>query len=322
MSERDRREIAPGGGGTWPKGTWAQALFSLGIMVILAWTVAFFNVPNPNIILFTGLSLFTALYGYGAGGVCAIVILFYSMFFFSTDHSFLRYTPLNLQKMMVIVLGVALNISFIGRLNQQNREANRRLEEANRLLRSDNLTLEEASVTDTLTGVRNRFAIRRDYPRFENHDVHVMMMDIDDFKRINDTFGHPVGDYIMKKIGLILSDAFGAACCYRYGGDEFLILCPDADAAAFPARIEGVLRACAAIALEDKSLSVHMSAGYVYGRCRLSSDLRLMIHQADHNLYEAKRLGKNRSMGAPYDRDFALTLDHRTENGERHDDIY
>ena len=320
MTERERPGAVPAGGPR-PRSEAARVLVSLGVMILMALVVYFFNVPNPNMILITGLSAFTALYGYPSGIACGAVIVLYSMFFFSTDHSFLSYTPLNLQKMAVILVGVALNTSFIGHLHRQNREANRRLEEANSLLRSDNLTLEEASITDTLTGLRNRFAIRRDYSRFDNRDVHVMMMDIDDFKHINDTYGHPVGDYILRKMGQIVINAFGGEHCYRYGGDEFLIISPDADPDAFAAQVERALRESASISLNDKLLSVHMSAGFVHGRCELSYDLRLMMHQADYNLYEAKRQGKDRYMGAPYDRDFAQTLERRAETGTGQTDM-
>ena len=127
------------------------------------------------------------------------------MFFFSDNHNWITFSPLNLQKMSVIVLGAIACTLLIGNLKRQQTNANHRLAEINRYLRDDNQSLEEASLTDALTGVRNRFGLRRDYNQFESRYVHVMMMDLDNFKRINDTYGHAVGDFILRKVGQPLS---------------------------------------------------------------------------------------------------------------------
>ena len=61
-------------------------------------------------------------------------------------------------------------------------------------LQEDNLSLEAAIIRDSLTGVKNRFALRRDYDKYFEKDVHLMMIDIDDFKKVNDNYGHSVRD--------------------------------------------------------------------------------------------------------------------------------
>ena len=98
---------------------------ALSLLVMLALTVAVraFKIPNPNMILITGLSVFTSLYGYGAGMVCGGVMLLYSMYFFSENHSLFVYSALNLQKMATILLGVVLNILFIGHLHKAHTDA-------------------------------------------------------------------------------------------------------------------------------------------------------------------------------------------------------
>lgn len=283
-------------------------LIALSVMLLMVLAVFLFNVPNPNMLLITGLAVFTSLYGYGAGIVCSVVMILYSMYFFSTDNSFISYTAVNLQKMAVIVIGVVLNTLFIGNLKHQHSEANRKLRELNRMLEKDNETLEAASMSDDLTGTRNRFALRRDYARFMNRHVHVMMLDIDDFKGVNDRFGHSVGDYILKKLSQALVDSFGGEGCYRYGGDEFLVVLADVPEEDFVAKLEALKGRVHAINLKDAQLPVHFSAGYVRGECELSYDLRLMMHQADTNLYEAKRLGKDRYVGSPFSRALAEAL--------------
>ena len=78
-----------------------------------------FHIPNPNILLFVVLSAVLVKYGYAAGIVSGLIAFLYSAFFFSTDHSFFLYTSLNLQKLIVIGLGIAANILLIGRLQWQ-----------------------------------------------------------------------------------------------------------------------------------------------------------------------------------------------------------
>ena len=291
---------------------------ALAVMLAMVAVVFLFNVPNPNMLLIAGLAVFTSIWGFPSGIVCAVVMIAYSMYFFSTDHSFVRYTSVNLQKIGVIVLGVALNTAFIGNLKHRHSEATRKLRQMNQALTRDNRNLEAASITDALTGLRNRFALRRDYSRFENRDVHVMMMDLDDFKAINDQFGHPVGDYILKKLGGALADSFGDEWCYRYGGDEFLVVLPDVEEGAFLGKLETMKRRVQQIDMDEKRLPVHFSAGYVHGVCELSYDLRLMMHQADSNLYDAKQLGKDCYVGRTFSRVFAEALPEEADGfGEK-----
>ena len=112
MSEQEtEKPVAPN-----PRGRKAfrEMALSLGVMLALTLFVRDFKIPNPNMILITGLSVFTSLYGYHAGIVCGAVMPLYSMYFFSENHSFFAYDALNAQKMATILLGVALNVLFIG----------------------------------------------------------------------------------------------------------------------------------------------------------------------------------------------------------------
>ncbi|MBQ9618171.1 MAG: diguanylate cyclase, partial [Oscillibacter sp.] len=223
-----------------PAAYWRHLALSLGVMLALTLFVRDFQIPNPNMILITGLAVFTSLYGYGAGIACGAVMVLYSMYFFSTGHNFVTYDALNLKKMAVITLGVVLNVLFIGHLKKVHTDAERQLIELNAVLKSDNLTLEQVSALDGLTGTRNRYAFRRDYLKYEGRNIHVMMFDLDNFKGTNDTYGHAVGDFVLKSTGRFLREAFGDAHCYRYGGDEFVVICPDRPEAAFVADLEGV----------------------------------------------------------------------------------
>lgn len=283
-------------------------LIALGVMLALVLVVALFNVPNPNLLLLTALAVLTSLYGIVAGAACGVVMLVYSVYLYSADHSFFRYTALDLQNLGVVVMAVALNILFIGNLRRRQGEALSRLSALNQALAQDGRKPEAASVTDDLTGARNRFALRRDYARFENKVVHVMMLDIDAFKAINERFGRAAGDHVLRMIGRELSDVFGAQYCYRYGGDEFLVIVPDVPEGEFLSKLEALKSRVREVEVEGNRMPVHFSAGYVYGVCELSYDLRLMMHQADSNLYDAKSLGKDCSIGRAFSRAFAEAL--------------
>ena len=191
------------------------------------------------------------------------------------------------------------------------------LHRLNDQLKEDNLTLEAATIRDSLTGVKNRFALRRDYDSYDEQNIHIMMIDIDDFKNFNDTYGHSVGDFILKKMGDALLDQFGAEHSYRYGGDEFLVIYPDMEEPEFRAALDKVGEQLQEIYLEENRMEVHFSAGYVYGETLLQDDLRLMLRQADELLYKAKGTGKNNYIGEEYEREYALSIQKKEEEAFR-----
>ncbi len=286
---------------------WQKVVFSVLVMIVLCLVVYTFQVPNPNMILITGLVVFTALFGGPSGAAAGVIMVVYSMFFFSTDHSFFSYTAVNLQKLVIILLGVLLNGFFVGRLKQQHDELVDDLLETNGLLEESNRVLKDASMEDSLTGLRNRFALRRDYNLYEDKSLHVMMMDLDNFKFLNDTFGHAAGDQVLHQVGKLLRNGFGADHCYRYGGDEFLIIVDSMDEIEFNRRGNVLIKSVEEMQVGNQDLPVTLSGGYVFGNSENGEDLRQMIHQADLRLYEGKNQGKNRITGGKYHRGVAAS---------------
>ena len=213
---------------------------------------------------------------------------------------------------------VAVLSHTFGQLIEHQKEYINELNDLNQKLKDDNLTLEAATIRDSLTGVKNRFALRRDYDGYTEQEIHIMMLDIDDFKKVNDNYGHSVGDYLLKKTGDTLIDIFGAEHSYRYGGDEFMVIYPDIQESDFTKLVSDMGSRLEEIYLEDKKLPVHFSAGYVYGKILLHDDLRLMIRQADELLYKAKGSGKSTFFGESYDRDSAMNIKKKAEEAFRH----
>ena len=90
-----------------------KIIITILIMAALILLVYFCNIPNPNMILIAGLVLCSALFGYGGGIVAAVIMLGYTLFFFSTDYSFIYFTPQNMQKVFVSVIGIVADMLFV-----------------------------------------------------------------------------------------------------------------------------------------------------------------------------------------------------------------
>ncbi|MDQ3184894.1 MAG: diguanylate cyclase [Pseudomonadota bacterium] len=155
---------------------------------------------------------------------------------------------------------------------------------------------------DRLTGVWNRAAImdclERELERAARHgtSVGVVLVDLDHFKRVNDTHGHPTGDAVLQeaarrmRLALRPYDKIG-----RYGGEEFLITAPGctwSDAMALAERVRGSIGASP---VHSQAIEIHMTAslGVTIGGDR-AEDAGTLIAAADEALYQAKNAGRDR----------------------------
>ncbi|MFQ5328617.1 MAG: GGDEF domain-containing protein [Thermodesulfobacteriota bacterium] len=163
--------------------------------------------------------------------------------------------------------------------------------------------LSELSMTDGLTGLYNRryFNVQigvefKRAIRFEQA-LSLIMFDVDHFKKINDTYGHPFGDLVLKRIGEALNlNVRASDIAVRYGGEEFAVLLLNAgiEQAFYMANKIRRVIAAAEFALHDQQVKVTISAGVA--SFSLGTDLSSMdlIEAADKYLYIAKSLGRNR----------------------------
>jgi diguanylate cyclase (GGDEF)-like protein len=175
--------------------------------------------------------------------------------------------------------------------------------------RTMNRQLKKDSLIDALTGLRNRRALRSDYEAYNGKELIVMMADIDNFKSYNDKFGHQAGDSALKMISEIMDQSFAKAGCYRYGGDEFLIVADGVTQDQFETAMASMRTKLADSLNVQHREPFTCSTGYVYGVCKSNEDLREMIHQADGQLYESKSVpGKNRSSCSPYVRGLDVSM--------------
>jgi len=178
-------------------------------------------------------------------------------------------------------------------------------------MRNDNLALiasqnrktqfEHQAYVDALTGIYNRHWMGNAFPRAlqrcarDKLPFAFMVVDIDHFKRVNDTYGHLVGDLALKIVARCLAENLRPHdLLVRYGGEEFAVLLPDADleeAKAIAERLRAMI-ADTQICCEGIFLQVTISIGITPSRNE--ETLENLIREADHALYRAKGLGRNR----------------------------
>ena len=262
-----------------------KIIITTGIMFALILLVYYCNIPNPNMILIAGLVLCSALFGFGGGIVAAVIMLGYTLFFFSTDYSFTQFTPENMQKVIVSLIGIVVDMLLVCSLKQTEIKEFNKIDALTKELHRENEILQYMSMTDALTGIRNRMALRRDYDSYQDHEVTVMMLDINDFKQKNDTYGHDEGDRVLVETGKLLSETFGEDHCYRYGGDEFLVIVPDVSETEFSEKLES-MRQKGSVLMGDSKVS--FAAGYVHELLKDPDMLRELISKADERMYEEK----------------------------------
>jgi diguanylate cyclase (GGDEF)-like protein len=222
------------------------------------------------------------------------------MYFFSTNHSFFSYTAINLQKILTIVISVIINTTIVAVLRYRWKTAQNELLNLNGQLIEHNQKLQSQSQTDPLTGLYNRHALRANYDNYIGNLLTVAYLDVDNFKQINDSFGHEAGDNVLREISSSIKETFTNTHAYRYGGDEFLLIRNDTDVDLFESQMHMMRNRLHELGGKTDIAKIDFSVGYVFGAAETAEDLRSMFERADELLYEAKRRGKKNSMGEPY----------------------
>ena len=124
----------------------------------------------------------------------------------------------------------------------------------------------------------------------------VLMLDVDHFKNVNDTWGHDAGDLVLRELASLLRAHFrGDDIACRYGGEEFVLVMPDTgpeDAAALCDRLRAGIEAVTWPRHPERRVTV--SVGVAGSHAAPEVTVEAFIEQADANLYTAKRVGRNR----------------------------
>ncbi|NLN63658.1 MAG: diguanylate cyclase [Myxococcales bacterium] len=171
-------------------------------------------------------------------------------------------------------------------------------------LRKANKDLRHQAQTDPLTGLLNRrhghTLLCREMSRVErgNQDLSIIMADIDHFKNINDTHGHPAGDAVLLEIARRLTQSFRPHdLVVRWGGEEFLIICPHtsfAQSLPLAQRIHHAIRDVPIDLPSGLAIRVTISMGLAHTSTLRGLSAEGLLAQADDALYAAKRDGRDR----------------------------
>ena len=169
-------------------------------------------------------------------------------------------------------------------------------------LRESEKRYKELSITDGLTKLYNSrhfyTSLQLEMERANRYQrsLALLMIDIDDFKKFNDTYGHLAGDKVLARTGTVIRNALREADSgYRYGGEEFVLILPET---AGP----GAVRVAERIRKELASMSIsplantrcHITASMGISELQVKDTLSEFVRRADKNLYAAKTEGKNR----------------------------
>ena len=177
----------------------------------------------------------------------------------------------------------------------------------NKILSENNKQLEHLSKLDALTGLANRRffdeSLRKELKRSsrEKTSLSLILLDIDDFKKYNDTYGHLVGDECLKQIADVLQEAVDRShdMVARFGGEEFAVIIPSADLKGGQIVAEKLRRSVEQLNFTSSEKSAALPMSISLGVSFFHPDQNnvtpeTLIALADKALYKAKEEGKNR----------------------------
>lgn len=189
-------------------------------------------------------------------------------------------------------------------LEEQVALRTRELEEANSELNEKNARLKEMVRRDGLTDLYNHTAMleiirqKVDETKRYNHPLSLIMLDIDFFKKVNDSYGHQFGDHVLRLIAQTMLGAIRTVdFAGRFGGEEFILLLPNTTRKGAVVTAEKIRRKIARLEWEHKECRITISAGVT----RFFEDTtESLIARADKLLYMAKENGRNRVVSLSY----------------------
>jgi len=213
--------------------------------------------------------------------------------------------PINQRLLMARIRPGVRVIRLQERLQGEVREK----EEANAHLAIEKRRFKIASMTDSLTELPNRrYAMRRLEKEWATSQrsglpLSVILLDIDHFKRVNDTYGHDVGDQVLCSTARSVHRVLRTSdTCTRMGGEEFLVICPGTPlqgALQLAERIRGAVEANHIPVASFTQGNVTISLGIGCNSSPGVDSIDALLKQADEGVYQAKRLGRNRVASAP-----------------------
>jgi diguanylate cyclase (GGDEF)-like protein len=162
-------------------------------------------------------------------------------------------------------------------------------------------TLEHAALTDGLTGMQNRRyfddALKEYLGEFRRvgKPIGLMILDLDHFKQVNDTHGHDVGDEVLRAVANCLKDLTRYHdVVARLGGEEFAVVTPNMDAELLARFAERIRKAIAGMSIQSGNVRLKVTTSVGLAVWDRKESAEEFYRRADRQLYDAKRMGRNR----------------------------
>lgn len=240
--------------------------------------------------------------------------------------------PLSVEEIRTAVSKVVSETKSIATKNQQLQEQLEKSSAQMNVMKEDLSRVQKETLTDTLTGVGNRKHLSNELKRLvleseeQKSALSVLMIDIDHFKKFNDTHGHLVGDQVLKLVARTLMENLkGKDCVARYGGEEFVIVLPQtklmdaqrvADALRTSVSQKKIIRRDTHATIGQVTVSIGVAQYHPH------EQLSHFLKRADAGMYMAKSAGRNRVVVQDLDSiTMAKLMDGKAKDADRFDDL-
>lgn len=207
------------------------------------------------------------------------------------DEFYILEGPLSKIENILVPTGlITISIAVIWRFIEENK--------INNTLSKTNKIIYDKSIRDTLTGLYNRYHLEEHLDNILNElskihsEISVAFIDIDNFKTINDTYGHRTGDMTLKNLGEQINNCIRKSdYAFRYGGDEFLIIYPNTKAKTALQITERIKQKFSMSSAKENGIKLSLSIGI--GAYKKFENHKNLIDRVDKIMYESKKNGKN-----------------------------
>lgn len=196
------------------------------------------------------------------------------------------------------VLAFPLALIFAALGIREAQKYQRRLYQDNEQLK---MKYKELSMTDNLTRLSNTRCFYQFVPKLiadnqaKNQPLTLMVIDIDDFKHVNDTYGHVEGDRVIEYIGGLINKEFaGAHQCFRYGGEEFVIVLENEGLETSVELANRLREQFAKKKFHTSTATYHKTLSVGLATLKTGDNITTLLAKADRAMYAAKNRGKNR----------------------------
>jgi len=158
-----------------------------------------------------------------------------------------------------------------------------------------NLLLHSLALQDALTGVQNRHSLKADFRALHKKtgSVHMLIIDIDHFKNINDKFGHDIGDSVLIKVAKVIRHALEGKSVYRLGGEEFVVLLKEVNDTQAYEQAEAIRKAIEDETFHSHTQEIKLTVSIGISSLQPQQEFTDFLRAADEKLYQAKHEGRN-----------------------------